>query len=267
MTKDIKFSTMLLYVDGEPPTPDFFREIVANGKKVYEQNGINYIIDFDYSSDRKYFWMSCEYGNALPYNDQVLDIATEELIVNPRERNQVEAREQVFAFYSMTKQTLYLSNSLKMNLLKQYMADSSNVEEVDIKRIFVSIDEFLAKIRSVNSVSLIMGRNLLSTNTYLFEETRDTFGMGDPEQLTLKMDYGYVDITQRFKEKFKDWFQKAEKGYARNLFCVGRDDSGMDAVFKMGNFENQIEVRAEVNANGMIETTSLKMNILEKLAV
>lgn len=49
--------------------------------------------------ENRFFWMSCEYDDAVRFRDYVIDKGTGERMPNPRSKDQVEPRQQFFACY------------------------------------------------------------------------------------------------------------------------------------------------------------------------
>ena len=57
-----------------------------------------YSIDMEIIDDR-YFWMSCDYDDAVRFRDYVINKETGEKEPNPRSKEQIEPRQQFFACY------------------------------------------------------------------------------------------------------------------------------------------------------------------------
>ena len=85
----------------------------------------------------------------------------EEFEANPREKNQVEPRQQLFAIYSLRKKELFISNSKKKNLLQGIFSKFGGEENVVIRKIYADVDSFLQTLKGVSSIRMVTKRDLL----------------------------------------------------------------------------------------------------------
>lgn len=112
---DIIFHKYLLYI-GESQLKQEDCAKIANFSKnlkdhLFQYNKMPHEI---YASDDKSnscMWIYIKSGNSLPYDDNVIDVETNEKTVNPRQITQVELRQQIFALYDYKKQSFYISNT------------------------------------------------------------------------------------------------------------------------------------------------------------
>lgn len=108
----MKFSSMLLYVNDEFPTMQTFETLLDVGRKLYRKGKFLYSIEQTLINDR-YYWMYFQYDNENLYTDTVVDTLDNSAKNNPRPKNQVEMRYQLFACYDLERHLLYLSDYSK----------------------------------------------------------------------------------------------------------------------------------------------------------
>lgn len=97
----MRFGTFLLRVDNrEEASLDDLKRVCEIGLKRFQPLGQKnlYMIDTDIIDDR-YFWLSCDYDDAVIFKDYVVNQETGETEPNPRSKNQVELKKQFFVCY------------------------------------------------------------------------------------------------------------------------------------------------------------------------
>ena len=262
MASEISFTTMELYVNEQEPSESFFRKIQDSAPPTYEVEDTYHIIKCEYLADSEAFWFTSCYGNPLPYNEQVYNASTAAFEANPREKDQVEPRQQLFALYSFRQKELFISNSKKKNLMQDIFSAYSGVENVIIRKIYADIDSFLNSLRSVSAIRMVTKRDLLSEDNDIFRASRDMFGLDDPDQLEIKMHFGRVKPTSKFRSFFK---KLSQAGYSKRLVCVGTDDDMLESIFNSGKIEDRITIFVQPNQDGMQDAEKVKTELLARL--
>ena len=93
---------MLLYVNDEFPTTQTFETLLGVSRKLYRKGKFLYSVEQTLIDDR-YYWMYFQYDNENLYTDIVVDTLDNSAKNNPRPKNQVEMRYQLFACYDLVR--------------------------------------------------------------------------------------------------------------------------------------------------------------------
>ena len=72
----------------------------------------------------RYFWMACDYDDAVRFRDYVINKETGEKEPNPRSKEQIEPRQQFFACYDCNTHFLYLNDLTRRSFLQQYLSET-----------------------------------------------------------------------------------------------------------------------------------------------
>lgn len=262
MGNDISFTTMELLVNEAEPTVEFFKFLQQRIPTTYETEATYHFLNCEYIENVDSFWFYSCYGNPLPYNEQVYNASTEEFEANPREKDQVEPRQQLYALYSFRKKELFISNSKKKQLLQSIFSTYGGTENVVIRKIYADIDTFLDSLRSVTSVRMVAKRDLISQDNDIFKASSDMFGLDEPDQIKIDMHFGYVKPTKAFLRNFK---AISRDGRSKKLVCVGTDEERLESVFNSGNIEDRITIFVQPNQDGMRDIEKVKSELLARL--
>ena len=101
----MKFCNFLLRVDGiREASIDDFKSVIEKGLRTYrpEHQKYLYSIEMEIIDDR-FFWMSCDYDDAVKFRDYVINRETGEKEPNPRSKAQIEPKQQFFACYDCSE--------------------------------------------------------------------------------------------------------------------------------------------------------------------
>lgn len=261
----IVFTTYQLVIENQLPSFDIMEQLVKEAPRDYEKHGEHYKMKQRIDSIHEYYFLCSEYGKPLPLPEELFDVEVKTTTKNLRRPNQVELRNQLFALYSFKTNLLYLSNARKSGFLAEYVKQNMK-KDVCIKKIYVSAEEFLMIIKLVTSIRLVSyNSDLFSRNTGLFDEAGNIFGLGQQDQLCLEVKYHKANLTDAFKELFKNWITRKDKLEIDNLVCVGYDDHDMEVVFNTDSFSNKIEIKAQKNPNGMFLDDFVEQALIKKI--
>lgn len=91
----MKFCNFLLRVDGiREASLEDFRQVLSKGNRTYKPERQKYLYSIDMEIiDNRYFWMSCDYDDAVRFRDYVINRETGEKEPNPRSKEQIEPRQ------------------------------------------------------------------------------------------------------------------------------------------------------------------------------
>lgn len=247
----ITFTTFQLIIGGVTPSIETLTQLVTCAQNEYAKHGEHYRINHKVDNTKSYYWFYAEYGKPLPLPDSLYDVDKHVTTKNLRQQNQAELRSQLFAIYNMRSNLLYLSNSKKCGFLEEYFKTYLKTD-ITIKKIYTSAEDFLKIVQLIDSIKLISFNNdLFTQNTGLFDDSRNIFGLGNPEQLSIELKFLRAAKTPSFVERFLNWKERIAKCELDNLICVGFNDKNMEVIFNTDSFSNKIEVKAQKNNNGM----------------
>lgn len=152
----MKFCNFLLRVDGiREASIDDFKSVIEKGLRTYrpEHQKYLYSIEMEIIDDR-FFWMSCDYDDAVKFRDYVINRETGEKEPNPRSKAQIEPKQQFFACYDCSEHFLYLNDLNRRSFLSQYLSDTLQ-KEFQINNVYSSVDDFCNRIKTIpNFISI-----------------------------------------------------------------------------------------------------------------
>lgn len=210
-------------------------------------------------------WIYIKSGNSLPYDDNVIDVETNEKTMNPRQITQVELRQQIFALYDYKKQSFYISNTKSISILTSFFNQALNTHDITIKKILKDFNDVLKSFKSIKSIRLIARNNLFTQTDNLFKTITDSFGLGVPGQYRIDVNFEYATLTDSAIGKLKELNSKRLGADLDGFICVGRDDGGLESVFNMDTFISQISVKAAHNEKGMYSDIEVKSELIKQL--
>lgn len=261
----MKFSSMLLYVNDEFPTKRVFERLLEKGRTLYRKGNFLYSIEQELIDD-KYFWMYFQYDNESLYTDTVVDTTDNSAKSNPRPKNQVEMRYQLFACYDMERHLLYVSDYSKKSTITDYIEEMLQ-EPVMVKNVLKSLDEFVAVVKYLKSVTFAQRRTLYtSTTDSIFQRQASMFGLDLPEHSKLKLDYGASPIGIA-KTTLQNWQIKRESGEFDDVIVVGVDDAGFESTFNFSTMISSIEIELQRDDNYRFNQYNVQVLLLAKLGV
>lgn len=239
----IDFSAIHLVIGNKLPSKDDLGTLFAECTEgIFNDNDTHYIISKGCSNGL--YWIYCKYGKAFPYSPEVINSSTDFIEENPRTKEQAELNGQLFACYIESKNTLYISNMQKLSFLDSYFK-SILAKEISLKKILISADEFLEKIKSVKSIKFAVRDNLFSNvdgSLSISPEHKDIYGLGVPDYYEIKSTfYNRRTITEAFKDFFKKMAGWQKTGEAQELICVGIDDKGVENTYNSNEFVRKIK--------------------------
>lgn len=191
----MKFCNFLLRVGGiREASLEDFRQVLSKGNRTYkpERQKYLYSIDMEIIDDR-YFWMSCDYDDAVRFRDYVINKETGEKEPNPRSKEQIEPRQQFFACYDCDTHLLYLNDLNRRKFLQQYLSETLQ-KEFQINNIYTSVDEFCNKIKTIRGFQYTQVDNLFSRGGDLFARIGNMWGQDLPSKIQLKIAYGDIPV-------------------------------------------------------------------------
>ena len=263
--KKLEFSAMRLVIDEKNPLTEDYTEVLrpvfSKSQDQYSKDGTYYKIEKE-NLDDKYYWLYACYGKPRPRPDEVHNIVKKEEEENPRDPNQVEQKEQLFALYDIRSHTLYLSSPKKKSWVEEYLKEKLE-KDVAIKRFYKSAEEIRKLIKSVDKVRFVTERNVYSSESTLWEclsSTEEALGLGRAEEYTLEANFDSAKPT----DKFLGLLTKS-KNETKSLECIGRDDKDLETVFNADGFTKKVSVKVAEDDQGLYEPTKVKEALIKKV--
>lgn len=241
----MKFSSMLLYINDRLPMESDWRQLKTIGRKLYWKNHNLHVVEQDFIADR-FYWMYYQYDNARLYSDHVVDINDDSVKNNPRPKNQVEMRNQLFACYDMQTGKLYLSDYQKKSVVTSYIEEMLQAS-VYIKNVFTSIDDFLAVVTRLRSVSFTQSDTFFNrADDSIFRKQASIYGLDMPARSKVKLDYGDTPIGA-IKKAMRDWKSKRDSSVFEEVSIIGVDDEGFEKTFDFVTMVSSVEINVIKN--------------------
>lgn len=260
----MKFSSMLLYVNDEFPTKQTFERLLAASRPLYRKGRFLYSVETSFASDN-HFWMYFQYDNENLYTDTVVDTLDNAAKNNPRPKNQVEMRYQLFACYDLDRQLLYVSDYGKKATITDYIGDMLQ-QSASVKNVLKSVDEFVSVVKQLKSVTFTQRRNLFTTSTpnSIFQKQANLYGLDLPDRSKIKLDYGLSPIAMA-RNVLQNWESKHASGEFEEVIVVGLDDSGLENSFNFSTMISTVEIDLMRDENYRYDPDGVRMLLLAKL--
>lgn len=88
-----------------------FQAVIKKGNRTYRSERHKYLHFIEMEIvDNRFFWMSCNYDDAVKFRDYVINNKTGERKPNPCSKEQIELRQQFFACYDCMEHYLYMND-------------------------------------------------------------------------------------------------------------------------------------------------------------
>lgn len=257
---DLTFSAFQLIIGTSPPSLENFQIIE---EEQYDTKDFTYKINAE-KFDNRFFWLYARYGKALPYSNEVVDRETEETIDNPRQKNHVELNQQLFVLFDVSTQHLYISNGKKKSFLEEYLKFKLS-KDITIKMFFLNPKEFIEKIKTIDRVSFTAKHNLFSENSGLFEDTKDIFGLGQPKDFRIDINYDSKSKTDKFIQFFESFLAKNTNQEIHSLVCIGKDDTNIESIFDINSYIQKRTLNLKKDSEGLYDATLVKNTLIDMI--
>ena len=259
----MKFSTLLLDYEGtRAATITDLRFIHENHTSIYRPDNQKYlyVISTEVIDDR-FFWLACEYDDAIRFTDYVVDSATGEIQPNPRTQNQVEPRQQYFACYDNKRERLFISPLAAKTAFRNFLSDASQ-KEYQIRNIYTSVDDFCSHIKTIKGFHFTQVDNMFSRENDIFKAVSDYGGLDIPNKLQLKVSYGEtpVHLGRALIDKLHHHRDEYEQ-----IIVIGANDEGIEQTFDFSSVIERIEIDARKDATEHYDPQEVKVALLAKL--
>lgn len=258
----MNFSTFLLLGEREAASLDDMKRVCEIGLKKYQplsQKNL-YMIKTEIIDDR-FFWLSCDYDDAVIFKDYVVNQTTGEIEPNPRDKSQVEPRKQFFACYDTQSNFLYVNDLNRRATLSSYLSDSIQ-KKFSIKNVYTSVDEFCERIKTIRGFRYTQVNNTFGRASDIFKQVGDMWGLDLPSSVYLKIccgdipvhqGRGLIDQLHRKREEFED------------VIIVGCDDDGVELTFDFSSVIKRVEITPTKDENEQYDPEEVRLLLLTEL--
>jgi hypothetical protein len=257
---NLTFSAFQIIVNNQKPSLAEFSEV---SEEQYNTKDNTYKINIEKLNER-FLWIYAIYGGSLPYSEEVVDTKTDQIIDNPRKINHIELNHQLFCIYDSDEYYFYISNSKKKTFLEEYFKQKLSKDFI-IKRFFKNPQEFMDEINTIDRISFTSKNNIFTTNSGLFDDVTDIFGLGQPENFKIDINYEGKNKTQKFTEIFKSFLTKNNNREIQSLVCIGKDDNEVESIFDISSFTKTRTLNLKKDEAGMFDPSIVKQNFINQL--
>lgn len=251
--------------------------IIVDDKKINEEDINNFIRANDICKRFEYrdkfyeiesqfieqrFWYIYIKFDDNTYNNKVWDTNDDKIKPNPKTRQQVEFRNQIFICYDLKEDLLYSSKSIKK--MKKTMIQDMIKENIGkkcyIKPIIADLKEFKEQVNSLTKIKFINIRNLITLqNGYddMFKNTTlSPYGLDAPNKFIIE--YDKIPLNKNLLDLIK---KDKDEGKFKNVIITGKaiDESVLELDFS--NLTQKITIDVTKDKNGMYN----EKDVLDKL--
>jgi hypothetical protein len=257
----VSFSAHQLIVGAGFPSFNLVETALSGMPEHFELADYHYEIEAYKSEKRGFIWLYATFGKAFPHAEYVYNVNINAMEDNPRKSIQVEQNRQLFCMIDFVNEIVYLSSQKKRSVFEAYFSKKIG-DDVTIKNFYMNAQEFLGIIKRVGAVKLVSRANLFTQSTDIFTETKNAFGLGTPEDVTLEVKFDKANKTGEFIEKFLSWSRKRELAEIDGLVCIGFDDSDMETIYNTDSFMRKIEISAKMDVNGFYDPDGVRNGMI-----
>lgn len=259
----MKFRGYQLIIDEGLPGLEDLKPFIYDVQEHFDLNEYHYHSTkvFD---EKRFLWVNTFYDDGNLYSEHVYNQANKEDEKNPRRREQLELRHQLFFCYDFKKHRIYLNDDTKKAFVKKYIGDSVQMS-VKIKPIIADLDFFIEHLRELKSVSFVQEDNLCNKIPgEIFDRQINALGLDTPERLKVKLEYGSLphDRARAVLQSLKKMYKKAQ---FQNLIAVGVDDQGLEECFDFQNMLTTVEIEVDKDSNGHYDGNEVREAFIQKI--
>jgi len=242
-----------------PPDLQYFDDIPPNFKITID----NFYYEVAFQKTAEYIWLHVAFGTPAPRDDKLTNVKDGTKKNNPRKISEAELLKQLFCLYDFSKQILYLSNLQKKSFIETIFKEKTGRDFI-IKPFYISKDEFIEILKSVNEISFTEARNLFDMDSRQRQALIDLSGTDSPDNFTIIANYSKGQKLYNFI----DLLHSARvNGSIRDLVVRGLDRDKFEVIFNNDTFSRKIVISSEKDNNGKYLPDSIKRSLLQELSL
>lgn len=235
------------------------KDAVSKANTKFQDGDMLYLIQLEILENR-FLWIAADYENVKKYSPDVLNYNSLEVESNPRGKEQVELRQQVFALYDTHKQILYISDLNRRPFIANYLHDILQ-KEILVKAIYSSVDDFCKVVKRIKELRFKQVDNMITRQNDIFTDSIDKTGL-DVKELQVKVGFGDAPVAdarsllERIHGK-RDAFER--------VIVVGVDDNNVEQTFDYSSVLKHIELHLGKDENEHYDASEVKSELLKEL--
>lgn len=263
MADKLSFSTFQLIINNDFVNFEDFEVFKNINSKNFHYDGKYANVNIELND--KYLWLFFQYGSPEPRAKNVIDIKTNKTQNNPRKETQAELNEQLFFLYDFHKNVFFLNKSNKIGFVKQFLTEHID-KTIIIKTIYVSIEEFSNKIKSIENINFTGCRDLFSSQSDIFKGLKDVFGYGEPESFKIEAKYS-IPINEKIKNTLRQFDTAQKEHLLDSLVCIGKDENGFSTIFNSDSFSQKINLSLNKNDENLFNEDDVKNLLIDTIGI
>lgn len=215
--------------------------------------------------DKRFLWIYSQYEDCDLYGEKIINIENNAEYKNTRKRNEIELRKQLFAMYDNDRKYLYLQDISKKAFLQTYLGEALG-DEVIIKNLYTSIENFQEAIANVNSLRFVQYDQIVNRygENSIFNKTMSILGLDFPNKLTSKIEFNPTPVARMF-DALKKINTMKESGYLQEVVIVGTDDNGIEHTFDYKALIRQISLVVNKDKNHRYDDAEILEKLIEEI--
>ena len=241
------------------PTFDSFSKLPEAIR--YSKDKTHYEGIAEKNQDDNYIWLEFKYGNSSPRSPYAADPKTGDKQDNPLPKGHYVPTKQLFCIYSIEEEIIYLSNSKSLSLIQNILSLETGRAFI-IKSIFKNMDEFINIVKSVDEISFSNINDIFGRNAKQRSALKDLVGDETPERMSIRAEYTGEFLPIKL---LRQLFSAKQEHNLSRLVIRGKDESGLGLIFNTESFRHKVKVDYTKNEDDMIESNSVKYNIIQHL--
>lgn len=243
-------------------TLDDFKSVVEKGKALYdpERQKYLYTITKEIVADR-FFWMTCEYDNAVSFRPYLVDAETGEKLPNLRRKSQIELKKQLFVCFDSKNGLLYLSDMTKKAFVTRYFFESTQMN-FKIRNVYSSVEDFCNHIKVLRGARFTQKDNLFNRENDIFQQISGALALDVPEKIQLRVGLG--DIPVKNGMGFINKLTSNRKSF-EDVVLIGVDDENIERTFDFSTIIKHIEINPQKDENDYYDAFEVKDMLLREL--
>lgn len=238
---------------------------INNISKRFEYNDTFYEIESKFI-EKRFWFIYIKYDDNV-YNNKVWDTNDDRIKPNPKSKQQVEFRNQIFIFYDLKEDLLYSSKDIKKmkKTIIQKMIGENIGKKCYIKPIIADLKEFKEQVHYLTKIKFIKVRDLISIQDGYDDMFKDTqlspYGLDAPSKLILEYDkipfnnFNLLDCINRDKKN----------GKFENAIIVGKTINENVLELDFSNLIQKIKIDVTKDKNGMFEEEEVLNNLINRI--
>ena len=254
---------MQLIIDSRTPSARDFESLSVIGRRIYRKNSYLFSVEHSFITPR-FYWLYFSYDNENLYSEVVYDTDADCERNNPRPKNQIELRNQLFACYDLEENLFYVSDYSKKKTVTDYIGDMLSCNVIS-KNIITSLDEFINTVNSIKSITLTQRRNIHTlSDGSTFQKMANIYGLDLPERARLKLDYGATPVGN-LRSALQNFRMKRDADQYEDILVVGLDDLGLEQSFNFSTLVQRIDICSLKDENERFDPEIIKALFLQQL--